>query len=137
MFTGESNFDEKNVKEMFNWSEFHSEKKYYLQNRDFSSSLLIKIHRLLKVDLTLQSQFQKPLALFLFAWWGWNILLAAFHHWTFVWKVHFTSCILEFATFFTTFHINSTISVLFLSKIIQVIYLIKNIKYVLYTLVRN
>ena len=27
---GESNFDEKNVEEMLNWSEFHSEKKYYL-----------------------------------------------------------------------------------------------------------
>ena len=27
---GESNFDEKNVEEMFNWSEVHSEKKYYL-----------------------------------------------------------------------------------------------------------
>ena len=28
---GESNFDEKNVEEMFNWSEVHSEKKYYLK----------------------------------------------------------------------------------------------------------
>jgi hypothetical protein len=28
--TGESNFDEKNVDEMFNWSEVHSEKKDYL-----------------------------------------------------------------------------------------------------------
>ena len=27
---GESDFYEKNVKEMFNWSEVHSEKKYYL-----------------------------------------------------------------------------------------------------------
>ena len=27
---GESDFDEKNVEEMFNWSEVHSEKKYYL-----------------------------------------------------------------------------------------------------------
>ena len=27
---GESNFDEKNVEEMLNWSEFHSEKKYYV-----------------------------------------------------------------------------------------------------------
>ena len=27
---GESNFDEKYVEEMFNWSEIHSEKKYYL-----------------------------------------------------------------------------------------------------------
>ena len=27
---GESNFDEKNVEEMFNWSEVLSEKKYYL-----------------------------------------------------------------------------------------------------------
>ena len=27
---GESNFAEKNVKEMFNWSEVHSEKKKYL-----------------------------------------------------------------------------------------------------------
>ena len=27
---GESNFGEKNVEEMFNWSEVHSEKKYYL-----------------------------------------------------------------------------------------------------------
>ena len=27
---GESNFDVKNVEEMFNWSEVHSEKKYYL-----------------------------------------------------------------------------------------------------------
>ena len=27
---GESNFDEKNVEEMFNWSEIPSEKKYYL-----------------------------------------------------------------------------------------------------------
>ena len=30
LITGESNFDEKNVVEMFNWSEVHSEKKYYL-----------------------------------------------------------------------------------------------------------
>ena len=30
LITGESNFDEKNVKEMFNWSEVHSEKKYNL-----------------------------------------------------------------------------------------------------------
>ena len=30
LITGESNFDEKNVKEMFNWSEFPSQKKYYL-----------------------------------------------------------------------------------------------------------
>ena len=30
LITGESNFDEKNVEEMFNWSEFHLEKKYYL-----------------------------------------------------------------------------------------------------------
>ena len=30
LITGESNFDEKNVEEMFKWSEFHSEKKYYL-----------------------------------------------------------------------------------------------------------
>ena len=29
LITGESNFDEKNVEEMFNWSEVHSEKKYY------------------------------------------------------------------------------------------------------------
>ena len=30
LITVESNFDEKNnVKEMFNWSEVHSEKKYY------------------------------------------------------------------------------------------------------------
>ena len=29
---GESNFDENNVEEMFNWSEVHSEKKYYLKN---------------------------------------------------------------------------------------------------------
>ena len=36
LITGKSNFDEKNVKEMFNWSEVHSEKKYYLWNRDFS-----------------------------------------------------------------------------------------------------
>ena len=36
LITGESNFDEKNVKEMFSWSEVHSEKKYYLWNRDFS-----------------------------------------------------------------------------------------------------
>ena len=27
---GKSNFDEKNIKEMFNWSEFHSKKKCYL-----------------------------------------------------------------------------------------------------------
>ena len=30
LITGESNFDEKNVEEMFNWSEVHSEKKYYV-----------------------------------------------------------------------------------------------------------
>ena len=30
LITGESSFDEKNVGEMFNWSEVHSEKKYYL-----------------------------------------------------------------------------------------------------------
>ena len=36
LIRGESNFDEKNVEEMFNWSEVHSEKKYYLWNRDFS-----------------------------------------------------------------------------------------------------
>ena len=34
LITEESNFDEKkcwrNVEEMFNWSELHSEKKYYL-----------------------------------------------------------------------------------------------------------
>ena len=30
LITEESSFDEKNVEEMFNWSEFHSEKKYYL-----------------------------------------------------------------------------------------------------------
>ena len=31
LITGESNFDEKkNVEEMFNWSEVHSEKKNYL-----------------------------------------------------------------------------------------------------------
>ena len=35
LITGESNFDEKNVEEMFNWSEVHWEKKYYLWNRDF------------------------------------------------------------------------------------------------------
>ena len=28
-------FYEKNVEEMFKWSEVHSEKKYYLWNRDF------------------------------------------------------------------------------------------------------
>ena len=31
LITGESDFDEKNVKEMFNWSEVHSEKKHYLK----------------------------------------------------------------------------------------------------------
>ena len=30
LITEESNFDEKNDKEMFNWSEVHSEKIYYL-----------------------------------------------------------------------------------------------------------
>ena len=30
LITWKSNFDEKNVKEIFNWSEVHSEKKYYL-----------------------------------------------------------------------------------------------------------
>ena len=35
LITEESNFDEKNDKEMFNWSEFHSEKKYYLWNKDY------------------------------------------------------------------------------------------------------
>ena len=30
LITGEFNFDEKNVKEMFKWSEVDSEKKYYL-----------------------------------------------------------------------------------------------------------
>ena len=30
LITGESIFDEKNGQEMFNWSEVHSEKKYYL-----------------------------------------------------------------------------------------------------------
>ena len=30
LITGESKFDEKHVKEMFNWSEAHSEKKYVL-----------------------------------------------------------------------------------------------------------
>ena len=30
LIRGESNFDEKNVEEMFFWSEVHSEKKYYL-----------------------------------------------------------------------------------------------------------
>ena len=30
LITEESNFDEKNVAEMFNWSEVHSEKEYYL-----------------------------------------------------------------------------------------------------------
>ena len=30
LITEESNFDEKNVKEMFNWSEVHLEKKYHL-----------------------------------------------------------------------------------------------------------
>ena len=37
LITGESNFDEKNVEEMFNWSEVHSEKKNYLKNRDFNN----------------------------------------------------------------------------------------------------
>ena len=32
----ESNFDEKSVKELFNWSEVYAEKKYYKWNRDFS-----------------------------------------------------------------------------------------------------
>ena len=30
LISGESNFDEKTVEEMFNWSKFHSEKKYVL-----------------------------------------------------------------------------------------------------------
>ena len=30
LIKGEFNFDEEDVKEMFNWSEVHSEKKYYL-----------------------------------------------------------------------------------------------------------
>ena len=30
LITGETNFDVKNVKEMFNWSEVHSGKKSYL-----------------------------------------------------------------------------------------------------------
>ena len=30
LITEESNFDETNVAEMFNWSEVYSEKKYYL-----------------------------------------------------------------------------------------------------------
>ena len=38
----ESNFDEKNVEKMFNWSEVHSEKKYYLYNRDFSSKYFVR-----------------------------------------------------------------------------------------------
>ena len=37
LITGESNFGEKNVEEMFNWSVVHSEKKYFLYNRDFSN----------------------------------------------------------------------------------------------------
>ena len=32
LITRESNFDEKNVEEMFNWSEVHSEKKYYFSD---------------------------------------------------------------------------------------------------------
>ena len=35
LIAGESNFDEKNVEEMFNWSEIYSEMKYHLWNRDF------------------------------------------------------------------------------------------------------
>ena len=30
LIRGGSNFDDKNVREMLNWSEVHSEKKYYL-----------------------------------------------------------------------------------------------------------
>ena len=37
-----SNFDEKNVQEMTNWSEVHSEKKYFLYNRDFSLHALVR-----------------------------------------------------------------------------------------------
>ena len=39
LITGESNFDEKNVEEIFNWSEVHWEKKYYLYNRYFSLTI--------------------------------------------------------------------------------------------------
>ena len=39
MIKGESNFVEKNVEEMINWSEFHSEKKYYLKIGTLMASL--------------------------------------------------------------------------------------------------
>ena len=55
LITGESNFDEKNVKEMFNWPEVHSEKKYYLWNRDFSQFTNCSGTRLVNFHSTLST----------------------------------------------------------------------------------
>ena len=38
LITGESNFDERNGQEMFNWSELHSDRNNFLKNPYFSSS---------------------------------------------------------------------------------------------------